>query len=633
MTTLNTKKHIDEIDGLRGIAVLLVVIYHAYPSILPGGFIGVDIFFVISGFVISRTYLQPLITCETSLKEFYVSRLRRLTPALLLVFAASSIAAFFLAPPDRIISFAWSLLAQLVYLQNLVFWIEGDYFSGALSKPLLHTWSLAIEEQFYIFWALLIIGFRKIPKSVLPVVIVLAMLSLVAGFILEGRSPKTVFFLLPFRIWEFSIGILIYLLIRNRPISTSPRSYPTTVDVIALMTIAATGVLFNEDSQFPGPQSIIACFATAALILTAATNQQSSRLLTLKSLKYLGKISYSLYLWHWPPIVFYYLAVGEAPSFWPATLLLTAAVAGAIASFHLVEQPIRRKVLFSSTSSLFWMIGLTAFATFSIGIAMIHSKGLLFRYPAQIQPFFAASQERGGFRCGQWFVLNNPSAEFCKLTKSAASDTKAVLILGDSHADVLKELLAEIADSANIPLYLTVRNCDLGWYGSLSFCSNDIFEKIIKQARRDGITDVLAISYWEAENFSATSLTHDIQKLVGSGIRVHVVSTVPNDESYDPRTRAKSALNGMRLNFSGISREKHESNASAEKKIFDEAIQRDDTNVKFVDPAPFFCSTGECKWHKDGIPYYLDSNHLTFTGGEVLRPVFTDMMFSIKNHR
>jgi peptidoglycan/LPS O-acetylase OafA/YrhL len=624
-------KHIEEIDALRGIAVLLVVVYHAYPSLLPGGFIGVDIFFVISGFVISRSFLWPLITQETTLREFYISRLRRLTPALLVIFAFTSVAAYFFALPDRVIAFAWSLLTQLIYSQNMVFWIEGDYFSGALSKPLLHTWSLAIEEQFYIFWALMIIGFRKSPKSVLPIIVTFALISLAAGFFLEERSPKTVFFLLPFRVWEFFYGILIYLMVRGRPFKTSLSPILPVANTAGVITIAATGVFFDESNSFPGFQSIIACCATAVIIISACFNQSTSRLLSMMPLRYLGKISYSLYLWHWPPLVFYFLVTGTAPSFFPATLLIAFSFVGAIASFNIIEQPIRKKLLLTSNTSFFKMIILSIITILGISLVMIYSKGLLFRYPEQIQPFFAASQERGWFRCGQGFVLKNPSSEFCKLTRAETSDSKAVLVLGDSHADVLKELLVDIADAEGVPLFLTTRNCDLGRFGSIAFCNDKIFAKIIAQAKQNGITDVIAISYWEVEKFNATTLSKDIKKLVDSGMRVHVVAAVPNDPTYDPRKRARNTLNGMQLDFSGISREKHEENSSAAQKIFDGAIDKYNPYVAFIDPAPYFCSSGECKWHQEGIPYYRDSNHLTFTGAEVLRPLFTQTIKSIKH--
>lgn len=634
MTSQKKDKHIEEIDALRGVAVLLVVLYHAYPSLLPGGFIGVDVFFVISGFVISRTYLHPLITKEISLREFYVARLRRLTPAVLVICAASTLAVSFIALPDRTLAFARSLLAQLLYIQNFVFWVEGDYFSGALTKPLLHTWSLAIEEQFYIFWAFLILGFRKFPRPVLWTVVALAVGSLMLGFLLEGRSPKTVFFLLPFRIWEFAVGILIYLFVADRtvqPLSSGAYRFSTAA---SLMAILAAGIFFNEDDSFPGFQSILACGATALTLFLIVGRPSPIGALSAPSLRYAGKISYSLYLWHWPPLVFYYLDKGVAPAPAIATMLVFLSLLGAVFSFHLIEQPIRKKVLLPSNAAFFKAMGLSALVTLVAAVAIIASRGMLFRYPHEIQPFLSASQERGGFRCGQGFVLRNPAAEFCEITTSKKmSDANAVLVLGDSHADVLKELLGSVADQLGVPLYLTVRNCDLGRYGSLSFCSNSVLEKVIAQAKSRNVTDILAISYWETDKFDTQSLSTDIGRLTKAGIRVHIVSAVPSDKSYDPRERAKEALNGSKLDYSGISFEKHRSNSSAALKIFGTVIEKDAPMVRLIDTSPHFCSSGQCVWHKNGIPYYLDSNHLTFTGGEVLRPLFTETIKSIRSSR
>jgi peptidoglycan/LPS O-acetylase OafA/YrhL len=633
MTSFNTGKHIEEIDALRGVAVLLVVLYHAYPRLLPGGFIGVDVFFVISGFVISRTYLRPLINREITLRDFYVARLRRLTPAVLVICAVSALAVFSFALPDRTIAFAWSLLAQLVYVQNFVFWVEGDYFSGALTKPLLHTWSLAIEEQFYIFWAVLILGFRRFPKLVLWTVVVLVAGSLMLGFLLEGRSPKTVFFLLPFRIWEFAVGILVYLLVADRsmgPLSSGVYRFSTAA---SLAVILVAGAFFNEDDAFPGIQSFLACGATALTLLLIVGRPGPMGVLSAPSLRYVGKISYSLYLWHWPPLVFYYLNKGMPPAPAIASLLVLLSVLGAVLSFHFIEQPIRKKALLSSNATFFKVMGLSAILILVAGATMIASRGMLFRYPHEIQPFFSASQERSGFRCGQAFVLMNPSAEFCEITTSKTSGANAVLVLGDSHADVLKELLGSVADEVGVPLYLTVRNCDLGRYGALSFCSNGVLEKLIAQAQSRGVTDVLAISYWETDKFDAQTLSADIDRLRKAGIRVHIISAVPNDKSYDPRERAKKALDGLPLDYSGISLEKHQANSSVAMKIFKAAINKDDPMVELIDPSPYFCGSGQCTWHKDGIPFYLDSNHLTFTGGEVLRPLFAETIKSIRDSR
>jgi len=158
---MNSGKYISEIDSLRAIAVMGVLLFHLFPDSITGGFIGVDIFFVISGFVISRSYLFPLISRQNTFKEFWIKRIRRLFPVYLLIILITTIVAYFLLEPHLLKNYAKSLIGQTFYIQNILFWIEGSYFDKAITKPLLHTWSLGVEEQFYIFFALLIIFSKR----------------------------------------------------------------------------------------------------------------------------------------------------------------------------------------------------------------------------------------------------------------------------------------------------------------------------------------------------------------------------------------------------------------------------------------------------------------------------------------
>jgi peptidoglycan/LPS O-acetylase OafA/YrhL len=164
ITDATKSRYIGEIDTLRALAVLLVVLFHAYPTVVPGGYIGVDVFFVISGFVIARAYLPDLLARRTSLGSFWAARFRRLSPALLLMLAVVTVLALIFVQPDKLLLYGKSLLAQPLYIQNFVFWNEGDYFQSAQTKPLLHTWSLAVEEQFYLLFGLAVLIFRFAPR-------------------------------------------------------------------------------------------------------------------------------------------------------------------------------------------------------------------------------------------------------------------------------------------------------------------------------------------------------------------------------------------------------------------------------------------------------------------------------------
>lgn len=625
----NKKTYISEIDTLRALAVVLVVVFHAFPTSLPGGFIGVDVFFTISGFVICKAYLRLLIDNEISLTDFYLARFRRLAPAAFLVLFLTTVAASTFVLPDNLINFANSLIAQALYVQNFVFWVEGDYFSGALTKPLLHTWSLAVEEQFYILWALLIIFFRRYPKLVLAVTLVGAAGSIGLGYLLEPRSPKTVFYLLPTRIWEFAIGILAFLAAEKcRPFSGKT---PNFILAATLISISATAFVFDEKNSFPGTQSLIACLATGIALFLFDRSNHKSAIYNLKPLLYIGKISYSLYLWHWPPLVLFFLKTGRPATPAEAALLMALAFIGAALSFHWLEQPIRRGSYFRQPSRTYKMVLACSLLLVATGGIFITSKGLLFRYPEEIQPLLAAPHERGKFRCGQQYVMLNPRSEMCPL--NGINGTGGILVLGDSHADVLKELLGDLAFEKQLPIYLTTRNCDLGRYGTYAFCSDQILATIAKQAKKNDIKNIIAISYWETDKFNEETLQKDVDYLNQSGFKIHLMRVVPNHDSYDPKARALSALQGGELKLDGITLTEYQVLTRRESEIFQSIDPKQPGYFNLLVPSEYICPEGACLWSTDGIPNYLDTNHLTFTGSKLLAPMFSELLGNIKNRQ
>jgi hypothetical protein len=514
------------------------------------------------------------------------------------------------------LAYANSLIAQIIYVQNFVFWFEGDYFEGALTKPLLHTWSLAVEEQFYLIWAAAILMCRRSMRFILTILILITILSFVTGLMLETRSPKTVFYMLPTRIWQFAVGILAYLATRWHP------TIPDRIAPVALFGVAAiiaAAILFDEQDPFPGEQALIACFACGiSLFVLDATNARLS-LLLMRPVRYIGEISYGFYLWHWPPLSLYYLQTGTQASPIIATLLMLLAFAGASASYHLVEQPIRRGLWLSTSRNI---ISMTATGSSLIGAAAalaLMTSGLLFMYPLQLQPYLDAPQQKGGFRCGKTFVALNPGAELCPLYQKTGE--VGLLVLGDSHADVLDELITKMAREKEVAAFLTTRNCDLGRFGTLDFCSDDVFETVIEQAIEAGVTDVFAISNWERDKTSTGSMQKDTDLLLAAGLNVYIMEIVPQDPSYDPRIRARQALSSGRLERTGIPRTTHEINVGWQREIFERVAKSRPDRVRLLRPAEYLCDINMCRYEADGVPFYFDSNHLTFRGGIELRPM------------
>lgn len=588
-------------------------------------------FFVISGFVISRAYLFPLIERQKTLTNFYLARIRRLAPALLLVLCLTSIAMLLVGFPDKLVPYSNSLAAQVLYVQNFVFWYEGSYFSDALSKPLLHTWSLAVEEQFYILWGFGILFWRRCPRIALAALALITVASLIAGFGLAPRSPKTVFFMLPTRIWEIAIGIFAFLLIRNRAQTNS--ILPIYASLTALAALLATGFYFDESSIFPGPQSLIATLSCAIILVCLAISSKPIKALRMAPLQYIGRISYGFYLWHWPPLALAYIATGREATPIEASALVVVALLGASASYHWIEQPIRSKTVLASTRKMAW----SAVAAFSfilvVALIIKMTHGAVFLYPEELRPYFLASQERGKFRCSKTYTLINPSAETCPISRKGrdGDQTSGILILGDSHADVLDEMLGQLGDDIGTNIRLTTRNCDLGRYGGSEFCSEKVRSRIVKESVEQKIGNVIAISYWDRGKFTKTSFLTDVQAFTEAGINVHIMEVVPHHHSYPPVARARNALHSGILDTTGISRTQYQNMTKMERDIFLEAQARAPNMVTVLSPAEYLCTATACKYETQGRPLYFDENHLSFDGRNILKPMFTKLYKEILN--
>ena len=257
------------IDGLRAIAVGAVILFHLFPTMLQGGFVGVDVFFVISGYLISGQIREQIAAGTFSIGSFYARRIRRIAPALISMLIVSAVAALLILKPEDMHSFAKSLLAQPLSLQNFVFLAEGEYFRGADTKPLLHTWSLAVEEQFYLFWPLLLLTLRRMRRNgVLTVILALILVSFVINNQLIALSPKASFFLLPTRAWELAMGGLVALLHEKRQAARWPsRMVATAASGTGLLLVVFSIFYINAQMAFPGYVAMLPALGTFLVLL------------------------------------------------------------------------------------------------------------------------------------------------------------------------------------------------------------------------------------------------------------------------------------------------------------------------------------------------------------------------------
>ena len=601
------------VDGLRALAVIAVVLYHVFPEAVTGGFIGVDVFFVISGFVIAHRYLPPLIAGEVRVRDFFVRRVQRLAPAYIVLLVAVTIAAVFILDPKDLRNYGESLVAQSAYLQNFAFWAQGDYFDRALLKPLLHTWSLAVEEQFYIFFPLLILVFRRSRALGVAALAGVFVLSVLAGLAVAGSSPKTAFYLLPTRAWEFIAGIAVALVYGR--ITLGRLAPPLFVASIA--TIVAAVVLFTEDDIFPGLQAALAVGGTAIFCLAQReTGPRLAWIATNGVSQHFGRISYSWYLWHWPISVFFFVLAGRTPGLLEGLACLVGGYVLAVASWRLVEQPAMAASRLRSPQAAIAIVAASAVFTVGAGAALIASRGALNLQPPGQRVLYAAQMDRVSYRCPWLKRLAMFDAEVCELS---GGEGAPILLLGDSHANRAKDTLSSRARAIGSPLLLTKRNCKITDFGHRRDCNARVWAGVREDIRRLGVRKVVVISYWsrdmKAERYDAA-----VERLMAAGVTVYLQKVAPNADWFDPVRRTGGGPAEPPYRLADYDREYAEQN-----RAFAALKARHGDRLVILDPTPLLCAD-VCAFDTDGAPNYSDNNHLNSTGirriGAMYDPIF-----------
>ena len=348
--TLTVADYRPDIDGLRGVAVLLVVAFHAAPAWFPGGFIGVDIFFVISGYLITKIILEQIKAQRFSLTQFYSRRIRRILPALILVVAITYVAGAFLLLRDEFQHLSHHTLAAAGFASNFLLWTESGYFDSAAEiKPLLHLWSLSIEEQFYILWPALILVAAKLRLRIELLTGALIIGSLSWGIFAISRDPVAAFYSPQTRVWELLIGALLATLALNQAAqktsgieSKMHGQLPNYSALLGLSLIVASTIWLNSKSAFPGALALAPVLGAALLISnTTAPSWVNRALLAARILVWFGKISFPLYLWHWPLLSYARILENQTPSLPIRIGLVCVSILLAWATYKWIETPIR----------------------------------------------------------------------------------------------------------------------------------------------------------------------------------------------------------------------------------------------------------------------------------------------------
>lgn len=424
-----------DIDGLRAVAIVLVLLFHYYPEISKGGFVGVDVFFVISGYLITCDLLrrrEERVSVVGSITAFYQRRIRRIFPALLALLVGAAIFGWFFLLPYDFANLARYLAAGSGFATNFVLWSEAGYFDQAIYlKPLAHLWSLAIEEQFYIVWPLLILMLGRLGRAFwLPLVITMLVVASLAYCLFVTPADSTAAYYSPLaRGWELGVGGL--LAIGHLSGRGTPQSFASGVAAFGGLALIVWAAFFvATEVGFPGWQATLPVAGAALIIWFAAGTSADKFLLGLPPIRYVGLISYPLYLWHWPLLSFFrILSPGKAP-FFGRSVLLVASILLAVATFHLIERPVRRLAVRVAAGS--GLVAMIVFLVWAVAILWLGWGGISLN-PQQLaltQPIDTAAPYRTN-KC--LLVSTQTSADFADECRPTPGRPE-MLLWGDSQA-------------------------------------------------------------------------------------------------------------------------------------------------------------------------------------------------------
>jgi peptidoglycan/LPS O-acetylase OafA/YrhL len=440
-----------DIDGLRGIAILAVLGFHAFPTYIPGGYVGVDVFFVISGFLISTIILKQLSRSTFTLQGFYVRRARRLFPALAIVLVSCLLLGWFALLPQEFQSLGKHVAAAAAFVLNFAVWREGGYFDPAANlNPVLHLWSLGIEEQFYLVWPLVLLVLWRHTRSLVATIGALVATSFALNIVFMHTDPKGGFYLPVTRFWELGLGCLLAAVADRQPgagmrLFIAARLRPA-LSVLGFALICAAALLFDNRMAFPSWAALIPAAGAMCIICATQDNWFQRHVLASGPLVFVGALSYPLYLWHWPLLSFAtILGSGIVPvEVRAAAVVLSFGLAFLV--FQFVERPIRSRAPVPASGVLAAGLGTLGIA----GLAIFMAAGISSRFGHDVRALQTASKVN--HYCLHTFA-GRADFNYCKSTSAAPPD---VIFLGDSRAQAVYDGMVSLT-GRHYPMMLLAR--------------------------------------------------------------------------------------------------------------------------------------------------------------------------------
>ncbi len=622
-----------DIHGLRAIAVLGVIAYHAAPKLFSGGFVGVDVFFIISGFLITTIILQQQDAGAFSLVDFYGRRIRRLFPALAVVLSTTLLLGWLYLLPHEFQALGKHALAGVTYASNFVLKGESGYFDAAAdTKPLLHLWSLAIEWQFYLVWPLLLIVVRDRRALAIGMAVIVAA-SFTGSLVALARNPAAAFYLPQHRAWELALGALLALALLYRREAMTRILSGRLADVVSfggLALVIGAGALLTDKNEYPGYWALLPTLG-AVLIIAAGPQSASNRLLLSHPIAvFVGLISYSLYLWHWPLLSFAHILGADQD--WRVVALLVAVTCPlAWVTYRTVEQPARKFRYRSLTAT--WLGG----STLAICVASLatHHDAIAPRLATPDMREISAATADWTFPNG----LVRDKSEKALRDYSAGSAGATLLFLGDSHLQQYWPRIERVAQET--------RHLGRIRFATLGGCSPLLLPNAnpncaafalrgAEIARSGEVKDVVIGGAWSgyladtaAADAAASALQTLARELTSQGKRVFLILDTPAFEALSPTRGVHRSLFGSatlepllvpRTAFDAVWAYAGERMAAAARI----------SGATIIDPTATLCDQSWCYGRTStGEPIYMDSNHLRAT---FVREHATFMDVVLDNH-
>ncbi|MEA9976363.1 MULTISPECIES: acyltransferase family protein [unclassified Pseudomonas] len=643
-----------DIDGLRALAVIPVVLFHYGFNGFSGGFVGVDVFFVISGFLITSIICREIEAGRFSFYEFWSRRARRIIPALSVVIGAVLLVGWLLLPPNDYAQLGRAVRYQAMFVSNILFMHQDGYFEAASAfKPLLHTWSLSVEEQYYIFFPLLMVLLTRYIRRWRWVLFALLVVSFLLNIWTVARQPDAAFFLLPMRAWELLCGAMLAAL-PAQPRGLRPWVYQV-VSVAGFAAVILAVCTLDKNTLFPGWAALLPVLgATAMLWANGQSPTWVGRLLGTRMLVGVGLISYSLYLWHWPIFVYANAVSVDGLSLTEACAWVLVSMGLACLSWCFVELPFRQKRLMATRESMVGAAAISMLALAMLGQSLRWTDGMPERLSDQAMRYAQASHwTQGQIAC----LMDTQSADLNTVCRfGGATDTSPLqFVWGDSHAAALTPALRADAERYGKSVWLvSLAGCPPIIGAHVRQQCEDFNRQTLALVRRKKVRDVVLAGRWSlylygeedgdqkyvvfraddggsAEQHMAGDLRKMVARVRETGARVWLFKEVPMQRPGTIGRLSSLAMIGRSASMVGRPVVEHKARQRFIDSLFAE-LSAADGQVRVLDPAALLCSSGVCRAEINGAPLYMDENHLSDQGGERLTPLF-DPIFLSENAR